>query len=267
MKSCTLIISTYNWLPALELCLESCLQQSVLPGEIIIADDGSEKKVGDFIKSFAAGSAIPVHHVWQPDEGFQLARIRNKAIALAAGEYIIQIDGDLVLHPHFIKDHLKFRKKGFFTTGSRVILSMGSTSEFFKTKKFTKKRIGREDKNHFNRIRIPFLHNFLSRKYKIGGSKKYYVKGCNMAFWKEDLIKVNGYNEDFSGWGREDSEIAIRLINAGIRKRFLKFGAVCYHLFHQEACRGMEEKNVYMMNNAILKRITWAGNGISQYNL
>lgn len=267
MKSCTLIISTYNWLSALELCLYSCLQQSILPDEIIIADDGSKKEIENFIKAFSAGSTIPIHHVWQADDGFRLARIRNKAIALATCEYIIQIDGDLVLHPHFIKDHLKFRKKGFFTTGSRVILSRESTDNAFKAKKFNVKKIRRSDKNHFNRIRIPFLHNFLSRKYKISGAKKYYVKGCNMAFWKEDLININGYNEDFSGWGREDSEIAIRLINAGTHKRFLKFGAVCYHFFHKEANRGMEEKNVFMMNNAIIQRSTWAKNGISQYNL
>ena len=88
-----------------------------------------------------------------------------------------------------------------------------------------------------------------------------------MAFWKKDLIKVNGYNETFTGWGREDSEIAIRLMNAGIKKQFIKMGGVCYHLYHPVASREMEEENVRMMTEAFNKRITWTDKGISQYLL
>ena len=86
-----------------------------------------------------------------------------------------------------------------------------------------------------------------------------------MAFWKEDLLKVNGYNESFFGWGREDSELAIRLMNAGIKKQFIKMGGICYHLYHKEASREMEEKNTQMMEDAIRNKITWSEKGVSQY--
>lgn len=265
MTPCSLIISTYNWLPALELCLESIMLQSVLPDEIIIADDGSGKDTTDFIARFSAQSKVPVQHVWQPDEGFQLARIRNKAIAVAEYEYIIQIDGDLILHKDFIKDHLNFQRKGYFTTGSRMLLSPKTTEALFDKKSIDLKKNSKENKNYFNSLRIPFLQDFFSQRYKNKGRHKYYVKGCNMAFWKIDLLKVNGYNEDFSGWGREDSEIAIRLINAGVNKRFLKFGGVCYHLYHKEASRELEERNIRLMNDAIDNKIIRASNGISRY--
>ncbi len=265
MATCSLIISTYNWLPALSLCLKSILTQTVLPDEIIIADDGSEKDTADYIAQFAAQTPVTVKHIWQPDEGFQLAKIRNKAIAAASGDYIIQIDGDLILHKAFVKDHLDFRKQDFFTTGSRMLLSKHHTAQMLASPQLKVKKMLAGNRNFFNSMRIPFLHAFLSQRYKSKGRYRFYVKGCNMAFWKKDLLKVNGYNEDFTGWGKEDSEIAIRLINAGVQKRFLKFGAVNFHLFHNEACRNSQEKNTVMMNETIQKRIFWAKKGIDQY--
>lgn len=86
-----------------------------------------------------------------------------------------------------------------------------------------------------------------------------------MAFWKNDLVAVNGYNEAFTGWGREDSELAIRLINNGIKKKFLKMGGVAYHIYHREACRQMEEKNTVMMEDAIRQKLTKAEDGLSKY--
>ncbi len=265
MTTCSLLISTYNWPQALHLCLQSVLQQSVLPNEIIIADDGSTKETTDLIQFFTTQSPIPVKHIWQPDEGFQLARIRNKGFVAAASEYIIQIDGDLILHKHFIKDHLNFGERGFFMTGSRVLLSPKTTEDLFITNSINFKKHSFDNKNFFNGIHfpLPIIHRLLSRIYKTRGKHKYYVKGCNMAFWKQDILKVNGYNEAFVGWGREDSELAIRLINAGIKKKFLKFGAVGYHLFHKEVSREMEEKNIIIMKEAVEKKVVWTDNGIS----
>ena len=86
-----------------------------------------------------------------------------------------------------------------------------------------------------------------------------------MAFWKKDLITVNGYNEAFTGWGREDSEIAIRLMNAGIEKQFMKMGGICYHLYHKVASREMEARNIAMMENAIKHKTVMAAEGLNKY--
>ena len=265
MLNCSLLVSTYNWPEALEVCLLSIAKQSVKPDEIIICDDGSRSQTEELINPMRDIFSVPLIHIWQPDEGFQLSKIRNKGISTARGEYIIQVDGDLILHRHFIKDHLSFHKKGFFTTGSRMLLSPETTENILKATSTDIKGHSKGNKNYLNSRRIPFLHNFFSLRYKNKGRHKYYVKGCNMAFWKEDLLRVNGYNEDFSGWGREDSEIAIRLMNAGVQKRFLKFGGVCYHLFHKENSKAMEEKNIQMMKEAIDKKTCRSHKGLDQY--
>jgi glycosyltransferase involved in cell wall biosynthesis len=265
MNRCSLIISTYNWPDALNLCLKSVLQQTVLPAEIIIADDGSSETTRLLIEDFIHQSPVPVQHVWHPDEGFQLAKIRNRAIAKAMQPYLIQIDGDLILNPHFISDHLHIREQGYFVTGSRVLLSDVTSKALLQHGSIQVQKHHQGSKNFFNRFRNRMLRQFLSTRYKIGGINKYYVKGCNMAFWKRDLLKVNGYNESFTGWGREDSELAIRLINAGIKKKFLKMGATTYHLFHKEVSRESEETNIQRMNEAIMQEIKWANEGLSQY--
>ena len=121
--SVSIIIPTYNWPEALNLCLQSVLVQSILPGEIIIADDGSKQETSDLINNIKRKSPIPIIHVWQEDNGFRLAQIRNKAIAKSCKDYIIQIDGDVILHKDFIKDHIRFARKGSFVSGSRVLIN------------------------------------------------------------------------------------------------------------------------------------------------
>ena len=92
-----------------------------------------------------------------------------------------------------------------------------------------------------------------------------YVLGCNMAFWKEDLLKVNGYNEEFTGWGKEDNDISIRLMNAGVKLRFLKFGGIVYHLHHNERPLSRVAINEELYNESRSKKITYVPKGMSQY--
>ena len=264
---CTLIISTYNWPQALRCCLKSVALQSVLPDEVIVADDGSTIETADLIKEIALSFATNLIHVWQPDDGFELAKIRNKAIAKARHEYIVQVDGDLILHQHFIKDHLSLAKPNYFTTGSRILLKQDVTSDILQGRKNFESihALSGKSSNSFNGMRIGFVRKFLATRYKMKGENKYYVKGCNMSFWRKDLLLVNGYNELFTGWGKEDSELAIRLINGGVKKQFLKAGGICYHLYHKEASRQMEEKNTRIMNDAIEHKTIWAQKGIDQH--
>jgi len=92
------------------------------------------------------------------------------------------------------------------------------------------------------------------------------MRGCNMAFWREDLLKVNGYNEGFTGWGREDNEVAVRLINSGINKRVIKFGAVVFHIFHPEKSREGLDRNDDMLQDAIKNKRVYCEVGLNQYS-
>ena len=118
---CSLIITTYNWKEALELVLLSALSQSISPDEIIIADDGSRDDTKQLIENYIKKSDIPIIHSWQEDNGFRAAQSRNKAISKSSYEYIILIDGDIILEQNFIRDHKRFAKKGFFSQGGRAV--------------------------------------------------------------------------------------------------------------------------------------------------
>lgn len=262
--SCSLIIATYNWPQALELCLESVMQQSVLPAEVIIADDGSAPPTGELVQSFQQRFSVPLRHIWHPDEGFRLAAIRNKGIAAANQSYIIQIDGDLILHRDFVADHLEMRKPGYFAAGSRVMLQEKTSQQLLQNRSIAVQRYA-NGKMMINGLRNRLLRHWLAERYKTSGRHTFYVKGCNMAFFKEDLIRVNGYNEAFEGWGSEDRELAIRLINAGVQKQSVKMGAVCYHLFHKLASKDDALQNEHLRNEAITKKQIWAEKGLDQY--
>lgn len=261
--SSSLIISTYNWPQALELCLLSVKQQSQLPTEVIIADDGSGNDTRKLIEEFQKDFPVPLVHLWQEDEGFQLAKVRNKGIVKASGEYIIQIDGDLVLHKDFVRDHLYFAEPGYFASGSRILMSEELSKNILEKKNVNISIFSKGIKNFFNGIHFILLSKLFATRYK--SNDPYYVKGCNMAFWKVDLYKVNGYNEAFVGWGREDSELAIRLINSGLKKKYLKFSGIVFHTWHKESDRGFDEENTRKMKEAITNRITWCEKGLDQY--
>ena len=128
IPTCSLIITTYNSKDSLRCVLESVKNLDYLPSEVLIADDGSREDTAQLIQSYQATFPCPLLHIWQEDAGFRLNTIRNKAINAARGEYIILIDGDMVLEPNFILDHLKFAKKKQLLQGSRVVLDESQTA-------------------------------------------------------------------------------------------------------------------------------------------
>lgn len=260
-----LLISTYNWPEALELALCSALNQSLLPDEIVVADDGSDAKTKAVIEKYMQLSKIPIHHVWHEDKGFRLAEIRNKAIAKASSDYIIQIDGDIIMHPHFIADHIKFAKTNSFVRASRIYINEEVSKQMLANKQYHITAFSKGITNIFSAVRIPFLWKHFETGYKMKGDELYEIHGCNMAFWRQDAINVNGYNESFNGWGPEDKEFITRLLNSGVQKRFIKLGAIAFHIYHKENARTYLDENTRKFKNAILNKTTFCEPGINQY--
>jgi len=257
----SLIISTYNREDALELTLLSVLNQSVMPDEVIIADDGSRPETKELIERFKKKFAVPLLHCWHEDLGFRLAAIRNKAIAMAQGDYIIQVDGDMILHRHFVKTHKKFAWKGRFIQGSRVLLLKDTTSKAIELKKISFDLFQSGIQNRINGIYSSFVSQFATLPSK--NLKK--IKGCNLSFWKDDFITVNGYNEAFVGWGAEDLEFAVRMHNNNISRRHLKFGGFGYHLHHKENSRELLPQNFKILQDAIERNLIRCAEGIDKY--
>jgi glycosyltransferase involved in cell wall biosynthesis len=261
--SSTLLIATYNWPEALAQTLQSVKRQVMLPGEVIIADDGSTEQTAKLIAGFQAGFPVPLRHIWHPDEGFRLGQIRNKAIAAATGDYLIQVDGDLILHTSFIKDHVQAARPGHFIGGSRVLLSQELSQELFSGKQQQISIFQKGVRNKFNALHAPALARFIEWFKKEKGL--YNLRGCNMSFWKKDLLAVNGYNEQITGWGREDTELVIRLYNQGIKRVYFKLQGIVYHLYHKEYDRTSVLKNDEVVQQAIDKKLTWCDKGVAQY--
>jgi hypothetical protein len=91
------------------------------------------------------------------------------------------------------------------------------------------------------------------------------IRGCNLGIWRDDLVRVNGYNEAFTGWGREDSELAVRLMNIGIRRRDLRGRALCYHLWHPPASRSGLPSNDSLLEAALRDRATRCERGLDSH--
>ena len=67
----------------------------------------------------------------------------------------------------------------------------------------------------------------------ISTKKDYGILGCHWSAHKEDLLAINGYDEDYvlAGIG-EDVDIEWRMKESGIKFKSLKFKAIQYHLHH-----------------------------------
>jgi glycosyltransferase involved in cell wall biosynthesis len=257
----SLIITTYNRPAALLLVLKSIENQSILPLDIIVADDGSNNDTKELIETFQSATCLKIIHSWQKDKGFRAAKSRNKAIAKSKADYLILIDGDMILHPKFIQDHINNAEISCFIQGTRVLLTEDVTEDAIKKMRINFSFLSNGIKNRKNTIHSNFLSSlFLKKKEFLSG-----IKTCNMAFFKEDFINVNGFNNDFDGWGREDSEFAVRLLNAGIMRKNLRFNAIQFHLWHSENSRVSLKQNDVILNSSINSNSKWCTNGIDKY--
>lgn len=228
-----LVINTHDQPEYLNRVLNAVGRQSRLPDEVLLADDGSADNTRQLFQKWAATQKCWSAHLWQKNEGFRRSRILNLAIAAVRAEYVVFLDGDTVPHPDFIADHHAAARPGFFIQGHRALVEQ-KAAVWFGLNNFSRDRrravLQKQISGLKNSFRWPFP--VCRRKPHLRG-----IRGCNLVIWRSDLVKVNGYNEDFIGWGREDSELAVRLMNSGIQRLDLRGRALCFHLWHPPASR------------------------------
>lgn len=243
----SIIVSTYNRPDALQAVLLGCFAQDDRHFEIIIADDGSTHNTAQCIEQLRAQSPVPLQHVWQEDLGFRLARVRNLGIQAARGSYLLFLDGDCVPQPDFVRQHRKLAQRGYMVTGSRILLSEALTARAV---------AGQLDLNRLSlslqlalRLRgdlskIVQLHarwpDLGRRRHRFSFRR---IKGCNLGIWRDDLERINGFDESFQGWGYEDSDAVLRLFNAGVMRKDGAFATEVMHLWHRESPRDQTSSN------------------------
>jgi glycosyltransferase involved in cell wall biosynthesis len=264
------IVTTYNRTDALAAVLEGCLVQSDANFEVIVADDGSTKDTADLIATYQARAPFSIRHVWQEDDGFRAAAIRNRALAATQADYIIFVDGDCVLPPDFVASHRRLAERGWFLSGNRLMLTQAFTGEvlrdklpihLWRTRDWLKARRRGQIERLLPLLRVPglgWLRRLLPQRWQ--GAKT-----CNLSAWRDDLLRVNGLDESYTGWGLEDSDLVIRLQRAGIYNKSARFSVPVFHLWHRENDRSNLAENRRRLQEVLQATHIRAIQGVNQY--
>ena len=256
MSRAAVIVTTYNAPDYLARVLAGYLHQEQFPDELIVADDGSGPETAAVVEGFAQRAPFPVRHVWHEDRGFRAAAIRNEAVKASTADYLIFTDGDCIPHPRFVADHLRLAAPGWFVQGKRMLVGRGASPRFAVTgfAGLAALCLRGELGGCHHLLRIPGI----AREQK--GLRG--IKTCNFALSRADILAVNGFNEEFVGWGREDAELAARLFAYGLRRKDPPFSALVFHLWHEENSRGSLAENDRMLAEAVRSAAWYCPNGI-----
>jgi glycosyltransferase involved in cell wall biosynthesis len=253
----SVIVSTYDYPLALSKALASLCAQTLSPAEVLIADDGSGSETTEIISTYA--DRMPLRHVRHDHEGFRKAVILNKAIAQASGDYVVFLDGDSVPSREFIADHAAMAERGCWVQGRRAFVDESCVDAFEPTcGKVWSLALRGKLTGLMKAVRLPMP--VVKR-----GREQRGILGCNLGIWRDDLIAVNGYDETFTGWGREDADLGNRLYHLGRDRKFVYGRAIIYHLNHPVVPRDRLETNQSLLDETIAQRRIRAVKGLDQY--
>ncbi len=264
----SVIVSTYNQHEWLKKVLHGYLKQSHKDFEILIADDGSDERTKAIIEEFRSISNFPIKHIWHEDKGYQRQTILNVALLAAENDYIIMTDGDCIPRSDFLAIHTGHARKGKFLSGGYCKLPMELSH-----------RLTLEDISSGRAFDTTYLAKCglreLSPRFKLGipislgpvidsiTPTKATWNNCNASGWKEDLIAVNGFNEDMQ-YGGADRELGERLANYGVTGLQIRYQAIVLHLDHKRGYKTPEtmKKNQTIRDEVVTSRSSWCPNGI-----
>jgi glycosyltransferase involved in cell wall biosynthesis len=232
----SVIVTTYNRQDVLAAVLSGLADQTDRNFEVVIADDGSEPDASSLAAAFGA------RHVWHPHNGFRAAAIRNRAVETSSGNYLIFLDGDCVPRPSFVARHRSLAEAGWFVAGNRALLSEKATSRLLSAGgRLPGNWLLRRLRGDVNRIG-PLLTFPMLRKME--PAKWAGVQSCNLGMWRPDFDRVGGYDEAYEGWGYEDSDLVIRLIRDGVKRKDGRFSTGVVHLWHPPRDRTLSPRNL-----------------------
>jgi glycosyltransferase involved in cell wall biosynthesis len=263
----SVIVTTYEREDALDAVLRSLAAQRDRRFEVIVADDGSGPATAALIERWKPKLGVPLGHVWQEHHGFRAAEIRNRALLASHGDYCVFLDGDCIVRPDFIALHRRIAEAQWFVTGNRVLLSQALTAavlredlqpEIWSLMEWLVQRT----RGGVNRI-AALLRLPLGPLRKLEAAKWQGARSCNLAVWRRDLDQIDGFDASFQGWGREDSDLLVRLLHAGIRRKDGRFATGVVHLWHAPADRAQLNANDAKLDAVLASTRIRAGSGMS----
>ena len=262
MKKLTIVVSYYKALENLKLILEALNNQSCSDFEVIISEDDNSKELIQFLENEHANFKFPIKHINQKvDDGFRKNEMLNRAILTSSTEKIAFIDGDCVPHKHFAKQYIKEINKGCVCVGRAVLLDEKITESIKKDCSFNRLKFGSLIFSKTEKKKEGVYFPIFSLSHKLRG-----LVGRNWGCCRQDLIDVNGFDEDyvFAGVG-EDVDVEWRLIKNGLTKKSVKNKAIVYHLYHKRWYQTEKEReNFKMMQTKISENHCKCLNGIEK---
>jgi len=260
-KKITVVISTYNHLRPLELCLAGFRRQSAPPREILIADDGSGPETRSLIQRLLPSLPCSARHLWHEDKGFRKNIILNRALAEAKGDYLVLTDADCIPHPRFVEDHASLAEPGFWVQGRRCYLNQAASTSLAPGESVPGFRLFLTGmmSGAAKGFRLPF-----PIVWRDTGKRG--IIGCNMAAWTDDLLAINGWDEEYEGWGLgEDSDLGSRLYHLGRPRKFVYGRGILYHLHHPILNRDHLPKSQARLDETIRTKKVRCVKGVDQY--
>ena len=264
--SISILLATYNWPQALGLVLESLAAQTDKDFEVVIADDGSRSDTAQLITAFKKAANFPIQHLWQEDNGFRKSSILNQAIKVAQGDYLVFLDGDCITQTDFVAQHRVLAQSGYLVTGSRILLgkrltrdlvaaqstfakSFFSSLSHYKLQLLMQRFAGELNKCAPLWIKIP------DNRWRIySGFVWKRIKGCNMACWRADAIRIGGFDESMVGWGHEDADFVFRLQQSGLKRKSGAWATEVLHLDHPVGDQSKAAANAAKVREKILEK-------------
>jgi glycosyltransferase involved in cell wall biosynthesis len=265
----SIIVTTYNRPDALRRVLLDLDRQGSDAFEVVVADDGSTRETADTIADLRNRVGYPLKHAWQEDEGFRVARARNLAVLESEGDYLVFLDGDCIPLKGFVEGHLWLAEPGWWVRGTRVALR----------REFTE-RVLRDELNVSDwplaRWAVASLQGNAGgpgplARFRIQAFRKRRPRRwqgamtCNLAMWRDDFMRVDGFDESYIGGWREDSDLVIRLINTGVHRKEGRHAMPVVHLWHPAGTGYSREFNDALLRETIDRGAVRARVGISSH--
>jgi len=263
----SVILTTYDREDALDAALSALSRQNDRGFEVVIADDGSGPATAALVERWRPRLGVALRHVWQPKRGFRAAEVRNRALLTARGDYCIFLDGDCLAPMDFVAIHRKLAEPGWFVTGNRVLLAPALTAAVLREGLHPEtwslfQWLRYRSRGGVNRLagvlRLPLgpLRKLQARQWRG-------ARSCNLAVWRSDLDRVDGFDATFNGWGREDSDLLVRLLHCGLRRKDGRFATGVIHLWHGQADRAQLSANDARLDDVLHSDRIRAQQGLS----
>lgn len=266
----SVVVTTYNWPEALKLCLLAFDAQTFKAFEVIVADDGSADATREMLELIGSQLSYPLIHSWQEDQGFRAARSRNLAALKARGEYLIFIDGDCIPRTNFLERQMRLAESGCFLSGNRIKLPKALTDKILSNAMpIYRWGLLRLLALNFQGYRVRLLPLFYLpgqqwRKYRHGSYRG--ATSFSLSMWLSDFRRINGFEERYEGWGREDTDLVIRLMRAGVIRKEARFAAPLFHCWHEERSREYLNDNDQILEAVLNGDDIEAKQGLAQHH-